>query len=927
MRKKLINNNNREFFSVLKESIIECEEFHFIVSFIRFSGVQMLLDILNEAKKRGIKGRIITTNYMGITEKKALESLLKFDNIELRFFDARKIGFHPKGYIFKNEKKSKIIIGSSNISKGGLKSNLEWSSEEIVCNISKYFNDVMDEFEYIWDKSQSYDERYFLDQEFNYIKLPVVDEIGEELASYSMSSSEITPNYMQEIALKNIDRIRRGNATKALGIATTGTGKTYLGAFDVKRMNPRKMLFLVHRDEILTSALKSFKNIIHHKTMGKYTGTIKEIESDYLFATVQTMARNLYEFSRDEFDYIIIDEAHHMAGETYQRIVEYFTPKFLLGLTATPERADGVNIYEKFDGNIVMEIRLKEALDEQLISPFHYYGITDIKDIDLSDVDISKIEEVAKKLMVHSRTTYILEKMSFYGYSGEKQRVLGFCANIEHAKYMAEEFCKMGVEAVALTGENTPEERDIQIKKLENKNSKLKVIFTVDIFNEGVDIPNINTILMLRPTNSPIIFIQQLGRGLRKTKEKEFVTVLDFIGNHKKAFLISLALTGNSTYDKDSLRTALKTDFRTLSNQIHVSMDEIAKEEILKQIENENFNTMKYLKEEYLNFKNILKRVPKYLDYVNYEAAPDICKFLIKSKSYAKFLKNMDEKNYSFNENEIKILEDLEGMLPIKRVHEFTNIKFLIDNLSLDIAQSESEVLKYVQHTEKETVEHSFKYLNWEFLDDGEKRRKIKLFNLSENILRKTEDFEKALKNETFKEYLKDMLMFGILDYEKKFGNEDYGTPFLKLYENYSMRDIALLSNYGKMHSSYRNGVNPSEDKKNYYMFINLNKEEGIKESINYRNKICDPLHFQWQSQSKTLLSSETGQNLVNNREKNVNLHFFMRKFCKIDNITQPFVYLGTGDVINHRGEKPIDTLIKLHTKIEPKIYLDLTHL
>ncbi|MEG0397524.1 MAG: DUF3427 domain-containing protein [Cetobacterium sp.] len=349
-------------------------------------------------------------------------------------------------------------------------------------------------------------------------------------------------------------------------------------------------------------------------------------------------------------------------------------------------------------------------------------------------------------------------------------------------------------------------------------------------------------------------------------------------------------------------------------------MDEIAKEEILKQIENENFNTMKYLKEEYLSFKNILKMVPKYLDYVNYEAAPDICKFLIKSKSYAKFLKNMDEKNYSFNENEIKILEDLEGMLPIKRVHEFTNIKFLIDNLSLNISQSESEVLKYVQHTEKETVEHSFKYLNWEFLDDGEKKRKRKLFNLSENILRKTEEFEKALKNETFKEYLKDMLMFGILDYEKKFGNEDYGTPFLKLYENYSMRDIALLSNYGKMHSSYRNGVNPSEDKKNYYMFINLNKEDT---SI-FENTIYDRRHFKWYSKSSTKADSETGKDFIYNKERNVKLHFFVRKFSKIDNITQPFVYLGTGSPVEHHGEQPIQFKIRLDDKIENSTYLDL---
>ncbi len=925
MKTKLICNNNRELLSIIKESIISSKEFYFIVSFIRFSGVQIILDVLKEAEKKKIPGKIITSNYMGITERKALDFLNKFENIEIKFYDARKIGFHPKGYIFKNDKTSKVIIGSSNISKGGLKSNIEWSSEEIVENDSLYLENIMSEFRYIWSKSYVYEQKYFNDTKFDYTK--IIDYDTFEVSDITINRNTIKPNYMQEKTLENLIRIRKNNKKKALVVATTGTGKTYLTAFDVRELNPKRMLFIAHREELIQNAKKTFEKIIFGKSMGIFTGEKKESEKDFIFATVQSLNRNLEYFNKDYFDYIIVDEAHHATSETYKVILNYFQSKFLLGLTATPERTDGNDVYGIFDNNVVMEFRIKEALEEKLIVPFHYYGISDIKEIDLSNLDLTKIDEVAKKLMIHKRTEYIIEKLNFYGYSGEKRKILGFCANIAHAKFMADEFNELGIKSKVLTGENTSHERKKTIEKLNLNTDELEVIFTVDIFNEGIDIPNINVILMLRPTSSSVVFIQQLGRGLRRSEGKEFLTVLDFIGNHNKIFLIGLALMGNETKDKDRLGIALKNNFSYLSKEIVISMDEISKENILAQINSNNFSTLKYFKEEYETFKNLSLsgRIPTYLDYLNYEGAPDILRFIKKTKSYVIFLEKIGERILKIDENERKILEEIESFLPLKRPYEYIVIKYLLNNSSLNLNQAKKEVLNTIKSVEFESIIHCFKYLNQDFYDDGEKKRKLKLFNYNEkkNIIEKSEIFSECIKNDKIKKYIEEVLIYGTLKYEQEFGNENYGLPFLKLYSNYSMRDVALLSNYSKFHSSYRNGINPSEDKKNYYLFINLNKEELISGKIDYENTLLDSLHFYWYSKKTTSISSENGKDFIFCEKRGVNLHFFIRKFNKIDEITQPFVYVGKGIVEEFFGERPIKTKIRLENKIEELVYLD----
>ncbi|MCF6139193.1 DEAD/DEAH box helicase [Pseudalkalibacillus berkeleyi] len=457
----------------------------------------------------------------------------------------------------------------------------------------------------------------------------------------------IVPNSMQKRAMENLERLRDHGENKALVIAATGTGKTYMSAFDVKNLRPNRLLFIVHREEILAKAKETFKKLLPNEgiSFGMLTGNRKESHCDYIFATIQTLSRCYEEFDSHSFDYIIYDEAHHVTADSYQNVIEYFKPNFMLGMTATPERGDSRSIFGIFDHNVALEVRLHDALEDDIVVPFHYFGITDIDNIDLSDVSINDFDEITKRLKVNERVEFIIEKMNFYSFDGEKRKGLGFCASREHARYMSDEFNKRGISSTVLTGEDSVSVRQAQIQALEDHRNPLQFIFTVDIFNEGVDIPSVNTVLMLRPTNSPIIFIQQLGRGLRKHPGKEFLTVLDFIGNHTKTFLIAIALNGERYYDKESLKVAISTGFAHLPGATHIQMDRISQERILAQIDNEQFTSMKYLKEEYFEFKKVRAgRIPYLLmDFHKYDGAPDPIKFIKKDGTYLQFVAKVEK--------------------------------------------------------------------------------------------------------------------------------------------------------------------------------------------------------------------------------------------------------------------------------------------
>ncbi|MCT7578091.1 DEAD/DEAH box helicase [Aliarcobacter butzleri] len=921
MNNLVTNNEITNFFNNITELLDNCESFCFNVAFINFSGIQLLLDSFKKLEEKNIKGKILTSTYLNFTQIKALEKIKKFKNIELKIYDCEvtNIGFHSKSYIFEFKDDYKILIGSSNITSSAFKSNIEWNVKTVAKKDDIFLKDVLNEFEILWKSSREVNDE-FLTSYSNFL-----NSQNKEFKSFN--SNQIKTNFMQEKALERLENLRNKGENKALIIAATGIGKTYLSAFDVKNFKAKTILFLVHRENILIKAKQSFETILPQiNSFGLYTGNKKEQDKNYLFSTIQTMSSNFLEFSQDFFDYIIIDEAHHVTSPSYKKILDYFKPKFLLGLTATSNRMDGNSIYEVFDENIALDIRLNEALEHNLIVPFHYYGISDIQSIDYENVDLTKIDLLAKLLSVNKRVDFIIDKMNFYSNSGNKRKVLGFCVSKEHCNFMSEEFNKKGINSITLTSEDSISKREDYIQKLENENDSLEVIFTVDIFNEGIDIPSINMVLFLRPTNSPIVFVQQLGRGLRKYKNKEFLTVLDFIGNHKKAYLIALALVGNKMIDKESIKLSIENNFADSKNAF-ISMDEISKSRILEQINKENFNQLKYLKEQYFEVKNILGKVPTLVDFLQFEDVISPLKFIDESKSYIEFLAKVEEnkklKELILDENFVKAIRFIENELPIKRVYEFVILKYLLNNDFCDENIAFKILNKYLDRVDKETIIHSFLYLRQDFLDSAQKNRYLKLINYENKIARKTKEFEELLKNENYKKIFEDSLNFGIYNYEEEFGSTDFGKPFLKLYSKYNMLNIAKLCNFPKIHSSFR-GSGFLKYENDFFLFINLEKEKFSK-SANYHNAFLSKDTFTYQSKPSHSQNSGDGQRLCENKRFEVKLHIFVRKYVQVDKKTQDFIYLGVANTLKYWDNKPISLELKLENPLSDKLFEEFT--
>lgn len=539
----------------LINSLKQADSVDIVVSFLMESGVRMLLGELDNALKRGAKIRILTGNYLGITQPSALY-LIKHklgEQVDLRFYNEKNRSFHPKSYMFHYKEYSTIYIGSSNISRSALTSGIEWnyrfSSKTDTQNYEKFYNTFVDLFE---NHSVVIDD----DELKRYSKNWHRPDVSKDLDRYDLQDSKTSnnivlfePRGVQIEALCSLENTRAEGARRALVQAATGVGKTYLAAFDSKKYE--RVLFVAHREEILKQAAESFKNVRDSDDYGFFDGESKCTDKSVIFASVATLGRNEYlnnkYFASDYFNYIVIDEFHHAINDQYQRIVNYFNPQFLLGLTATPERMDGRNIYEICDYNVPYEISLKEAINKGMLVPFHYYGIFD--DTDYSKLHIVRGRYDEKEL----NETYIgnvhrYELIYKYYCKYGSRQALGFCCSKEHAREMAKEFSSRGIPSVAVfsdaSGEYT-EKRNVAIQKL--KNGEIRVIFSVDMFNEGVDITSVDMVMFLRPTESPIVFLQQLGRGLRKCRGKEFLNVLDFIGNYEKAGRVRFLLEGKSS--------------------------------------------------------------------------------------------------------------------------------------------------------------------------------------------------------------------------------------------------------------------------------------------------------------------------------------------------------------------------------------------
>ena len=921
----VLNNYDSNIYQELHSSLESCKRFYFNVAFISYGGLQLFVKVLDELNQRGICGEVIASSYLSFTDPKALKKLKEFPNVTLKVHNEEGHGLHAKAYIFEYDNSYKVIIGSANITPTALKRNVEWNVEIISKKDDPFMLDVIDEFTTIWNRiDQVTDE--FLDEYEQFIRS--IRKKNQQKIPHFKYNPGIRPNSMQIRAIQNLEKIRKYGGKRGLVIAATGTGKTYMSAFDVQQFSPKKMLFLVHREDILRKAEESFRRVLGGliKT-AFFTGNVRDKElaydAQYVFATPISLRNYLDFFEPDEFDYIVLDEAHHASSPTYQTLLNYFKPDFLLGMTATPERCDNADIFDIFDNNVALEVRLNEAMEDNLVVPFHYFGINDV--VNYEGVQLDDPTEIAKLLKVNQRVDYIVSQMNLYGFDGEYRKCLGFCVSIDHAQFMAEEFNKRGINSEYLTGEHSVSEREKMMQRLENEKDPLEVIFTVDIFNEGIDVPSVNLVLMLRPTNSPIIFIQQLGRGLRKNPDKEYLTVLDFIGNYNRAFLIAIALKGSRYYDKDSLKVSVKNDFKSIPGDTFIQLDRISKERILKQLNTENFNSMRYLKEEYLTFKGLMSgHIPEFLmDYLRYDGAPDPIKFIRKGKTYPAFLSKMESdlkyKEIIANEEYNKHLKYLCEMLPLKRPYEFAILADLIVKGTMSFEECKESILKYLHRVDDSSVQHAMRTLNFEFYDVSQQKLwKPFVKYVGDQLVLTLPEYSKLQKA-----YILDVLHYGLARYRNEYGEEYYGVPFLKLYAQYTMQDTALLCNLEKKFSSFR-GQGLLTDHNNYFLYVDLKKDENIKESINYKDRFLSPKRFQWETPNSTVQASKRGKDIIFNEERNIKLHLFVRKFKEIDKVIQPYIYVGCINTYSYEGNKPITIQTKLEHELPPKIYEEL---
>ena len=894
---RLVYNNYKERIKVSHELELlfkNCDSFELSVAFIADSGLAALKECFDYLRNHHIPGKIITSTYLGFNAPSMFKKLLKYNNIEIKIFEGK--GFHPKGYIFHKDKQTDIMIGSSNLTQSALAVNQEWNLFFSSDTQKDIVFKVEEEFDKQWTHSISLTEEWIEKYQKVYVK-PVRHETIK-------ISKEIKPNYMQKNALESLDNLRNNNKDKALLISATGTGKTYLAAFDVKAVHPKRMLFVVHRRSIALKAMETFKTIIKDKSMGLFSGDTKDINCDYVFSTIQTIYKpeNRQLFSKEEFDYIIIDEVHKAGANSYQELVNYFKPQFLLGMSATPERSDNFDIYKMFDYNIAYEIRLQQAMEYDLLCPFHYYGITDMT------IDDHVIDDKSdfNLLVDEKRVDYVIDKINDYGYSGDRVHGLIFVSRKEEAHRISEMFNQRGFNTCALTGEASEKQRQEAMDSLEsNEDGSLDYIFTVDIFNEGIDIPKVNQVVMLRPTQSSIIFIQQLGRGLRKNNEKDYVVVIDFIGNYEKNFFIPIALSGNTNFNKDNLRRFVSEGNLIIPGASTIQFDEISKKRIFNAIDLARFNDIKYIKDSYKDLKAKIGRIPELEDFEKYGAIDVQRIFQNKSLgSYHEFLKKY-EKDYkvTFSKQEEDYLKFISTKLSSgKRVQELETIRLAIEK--------KANLMNYLKKEMQNTYNIIIPDIGYETIQNiltqnfatgtgKDTYKDITIIDEHNNI---SSNFSKLLVNNEFKRQIIEVIDYAINQYKKEY-SERYKDTDLCLYKKYTYEDVCQLLNWEKSLVPLNiGGYKYDEHTNTLPVFINYDKDENISDTIKYTDHFIDSQTLVAMSKSKMKLNSK-GMEIFNKaKERNTFIHIFVRK-NKDDKVSKEFYYLGQVNIIDIKQE------------------------
>ena len=881
---KLLQNNKQEnIWLTLRQELLSCQSFTWAVAFITQDMLVPFKVVMADLAKRNIAGTLITGDYLEFNNPKVFRELLKIPNLSVKI--TSKKGFHAKGYLFEHEDWQTLVIGSANFTRAALLSNCEWALK-----ISSTYNAILttqiaQQLHELKRNSMPLSESWIAEYEQNWVKpqMHSQEQLNEK--------AKIVPNEMQKEALHELKGLIDSGQKRGLVVSATGTGKTYLGAFAVKDFKPHKFLYVVHREQIAKKALKSFYQVIGGKLSdyGLLTGHKHQIDCKYVFATVQTLSQPdiLDSLEATTFDYILIDEAHRAAAPSYQRIFAKFKPQFWLGMTATPERMDDQDVYRLFDYNLAYEIRLREALEEKMLAPFHYVGVEDY------EVDGATIDETTnlRRLLAPERVDYVLKQLDYYGYCGSQAKGLVFCSRQEEARKLAQAFSERKHPAVALTNEDSEKRRLQVVNQLEQ--GKIDYIITVDLFNEGIDIPALNQIIMLRNTQSSIVFIQQLGRGLRKYPGKDYVTVIDFIGNYKNNYLIPIALNQDDSRSQDKAREeSMLPSFIDVST---INFSQIASAQILASLDKIKLDSIKELRESYQELVQKIGRPPLLFDFYRYgSTSPMVFANNHSLKHYGDFLIKMGEP--------VKLSDYEDGVLSFvtkellngKRPHELILLQLLLEKDQVSQEEFEQVLHDYGAYVNEKVLTSVEDILSLNFFDIKQGKTTKKDQYGGQPLIVKIDLFDYSLapilaqslnQNETFRKLFRDVIKTGLAL------NQDYDNhKQFTLYQQYDRKDVCRLLNWSKDVSAPMYGYRVDENETP--IFITYQKDSTKKRNALYHNTLEDGRCLRWYTRSPRHLESDEVQRLLNTPQ--MKLLLFVKKS---DAIGKQFYYLGQVDI------------------------------
>ncbi len=888
------NNVGISLESEIRKEILSADEICWLVSFIKFSGIRIFKEELEEFTRSGKKLKIITTSYMGATDVKAVEFLSNLENTEIKVsYNSEHERLHAKAYLFlRNSGFNTGYIGSSNISRSALTDGLEWNLKVT----SKEISHIIDKFKKTFDT-------YWVDKDFEKYtagkdvkKLTTALKQQKSYGNIGITSFfDLKPFPYQEEILQKLQSERVvHNRYKNLVVAATGTGKTVISAFDYKQFknnnNRARLLFVAHRKEILQQAQYTFQNVLRNVNFGElWVEGVEPTSYEYVFASNLTLNNriNHSSFDLDFFDFIIIDEVHHIAASSYRSILDYFQPKVLLGLTATPERGDGEDILRDFCGVIAAEIRLPEALNRKLLSPFHYFALSD--NADLSNLTWKngkyEINELTKLYTEDDRRVRdILTNCEKYLTNVHNVTALGFCVSQEHARYMAEKFIIAGLKADYLTSDSQSDRTQIKERLL---NKEINYLFVRDIFNEGVDIPEIDTVLFLRPTESLTIFLQQLGRGLRLAPNKDCLTVLDFVGNARPEYDFEHKFRSLVGKTHTSIIKEIEDDFPHLPLGCSIILEKKAKEIILRNIKQAIGFNRRQLLSKIQNFKHQSTLNLSLRNFLSFHQI-DI-KLIYKKGSWTRLcveagvIDNFNEPNESDFFKGIKRLLQCNSISYLNFIKAVFNDELIISNLN-----TEQKLMLLMLH-----------YDIWQ-----QEGSAINLQSVEEGVLL-------LHKNPIMLKELNDVIDYLIdaIDFVEKESYLDYPFP-LKIHSRYNRDEIlvALGLHQFKKASSNREGVAVNQYLNTEALFITLKKsEKEYSPTTLYDDYAINELLFHWQSQNATSPTSPKGLSYINHEELKKKILLFVREQNEDEyGFTMSYVFLGQANFNNSTGSKPM---------------------